>query len=272
MPPSSAPFSPSKYISEGKAKGGADETLNAAVEQISAVVDGSPPLPALLSLNHLAIRTQTSYTYLRGIVQRDDSESYRKFSIRKRSGGRRFIHVPDPMLYRVQKWIHEHILKKIPCHPSSHAFTPKSSILKCASKHTGAQWLIKMDIQGFFDSVSEIQVFRDFKDLGYQPLVAFELARICTLHPGIRGPRWDDPAWQVKGYNAKIPYYNSGILGYLPQGAPTSPLLSNLVMREIDNSIQKISRKVGLTYTRYSDDLTFSSRDKNFTRKHGKGA
>ena len=267
MTPSSTPFSPEKYIFEGKAKGLGDETLNSAIEQISAVMDGSPPLPALLSLKHLALRASIPYTYLRNIVQRSDSEVYRKFSIRKRSGGRRFIHVPDPWLSRVQKWIHEHILKGIPSHPCSYAFTPKSSILKCASRHTGAQWLIKMDIDGFFSSVSEIQVFRVFKELGYQPLVAFELARICTVYPGARSPRWDDSVWQVKRSNNQIPTYSSGLLGYLPQGAPTSPLLSNLVMRKIDNQIQKASLKAGLTYTRYSDDLTFSSRDKNFTRK-----
>lgn len=69
----------------------------------------------------------------------------------------------------LQRWINLHILKKVPVHPASFAFSEGSSIFKCANKHTGARWLIKMDITGFFESVSEIQAFRVFKSLGYQP-------------------------------------------------------------------------------------------------------
>ncbi|WP_336083725.1 reverse transcriptase family protein [Thalassospira sp. CH_XMU1448-2] len=257
-------------MAEAKAKGLSKETINAAVEQITALEDEIPPLPAILSLKHLSLRTGVSYNYLRNIVQREEKEAYRRFSIRKQSGGRRFIHVPDPWLCRTQKWIHEYILKPVPCHRSSHAFSPNSSILKCASKHSGAQWLVKMDVEGFFESISEIQVSRVFKELGYQPLVAFEMGRICTIRPGGRTSRWGDAAWRTIKSNIQIPAYNSALLGYLPQGAPTSPLLSNLVMREIDKCIQKICLNFDLTYTRYSDDLTFSSRDKAFTRKQAR--
>lgn len=127
-----------------------------------------------------------------------------------------------------------------------------------------------MDITGFFESVSEIQAFRVFKSLGYQPLVAFELARICTVSVGSLSPRRFLSAWRSKRDNEKIPSYTSDILGYLPQGAPTSPMLSNLVMREVDAEIQKISKKFGLTYTRYSDDLTFSTRG-DFSRNKARG-
>ena len=60
-------------------------------------------------------------------------------------------------------------------------------------------------------------------------------------------------------------------LGYLPQGAPTSPMLSNLVMRELDGIIQRLADAAGLTYTRYSDDLTFSTRSKEFSRFKARG-
>ena len=79
---------------------------------------------------------------------------------------------------QVQRWIAAHILNPLPVHHCSFAFKPGSSIIKCAARHTGARWLVKMDIAGFFSSISEIQVYRVFLSLGYQPLVAFELARL----------------------------------------------------------------------------------------------
>ncbi|PCJ61606.1 MAG: RNA-directed DNA polymerase [Rhodospirillaceae bacterium] len=123
-----------------------------------------------------------------------------------------------------------------------------------------------MDVTSFFESISEIQVFRVFRALGYQPLVSFELARIVTIGPVDRSPRHSDPVWKVRRRNEKIPAYSTGVLGYLPQGAPTSPMLSNLIMTPIDTRISDAAREAGLTYTRYSDDLTFSTPEKNFGR------
>jgi len=242
--------------------------LNNAVQQVELVVLPPLELPSILSLNHLAVRTKVPYLYLRAIVGRKDYESYKKFSIKKRSGGRRFIHVPAPKLMYVQRWINTHILKKVPTHPASFAFAEGGSILKCANRHSGAKWLIKMDIMGFFESISEIQVFRVFQGLGYQPLVAFELARICTAPVRDQSPRKHIPSWKVRKPNEAIHSYNAGILGYLPQGAATSPMLSNLVMREIDEKIQLVAKKYQLIYTRYSDDLTFSTRQKVFGRNN----
>ena len=130
----------------------------------------------------------------------------------------------------VQRWMHEHILKKVSVHSCSHAFTPNSSICKCANRHSGARWLIKMDITGFFESVSEIQVYRVFKSLGYQKLVAFELARISTISPGRLGPRRFDRVWHINKRNKNIPTYAKDVLGSRtqrrmagrPQGSPRS--------------------------------------------------
>lgn len=259
-------WSPQQYTVEAKKQGLSVETIEAAIEQIERVALGELKLPAILSLNHLANRTKVPYQYLRRVVDRSDHETYRKFSIRKRSGGRRFIHVPAPSLSHVQKWINAYILRNVPVHRCSFAFAPGSSIFDCASRHCGAQWLIKMDITGFFESVSEIQAFRVFKELGYQPLVSLELARIVTIAPASQSPRHRDPVWKVKQANTSIPSYSTGALGYLPQGAPTSPMLSNLVMKTIDGEIYAAAKDAGLVYTRYSDDLTFSTRLRNFRR------
>jgi len=234
------------------------------------------PSPPILSLKHLAKRTSVEYELLRSFVCRgaikgvENLEIYKKFSIRKRSGGRRFIHIPSPKLMHTQRWISEYILKDLPVHPASHAFRKGSSIQKCALRHCGAKWLIKIDIADFFSSVSEIQVYRIFRSLNYQPLVAFELARLCTVGTSGVGPRLKFPQWRVKAFNEAIPLYHQTLLGYLPQGAPTSPFLANLVMKHCDKSLHALAQKNGLVYTRYSDDLSFSTRDKSFGRSRAK--
>jgi len=164
----------------------------------------------------------------------------------------------------VQRWIAKYILNQVPVHRNSFAYSPDSTIVKCAAKHCGAQWLIKIDVSGFFSSLSEIQVYRVFRSLGYQRLISFEMARICTLAPEI-SPRYRFTNWQNR-HEFKISAYSRDSIGYLPQGAPTSPMLSNLIMRELDEQITRMSKKIGLQYSRYADDMTFSTRSKKFDR------
>ena len=113
------------------------------------------------------------------------------------------------------------------------------------------------------------QKFKSFvllRSLGINHLVAFELGRLCTIATPAESPRRFYENWQVRKHNESIPEYNQEFLGYLPQGAPTSLLLSNLIMRNHDAELNEIAKNYGLTYTRYSDDLSFSTRSKTFNR------
>lgn len=265
-------WSSQSYKNIGLEKGRSETLLDYAIAQSELVIHSGQSHPSILSLNHLAKRTGVEYELLRGFVMRGSMagceliDPYKKFSIRKRAGGRRFIHVPTPKLMHTQRWINEHILKGLSVHPASHAFRKGNSIQKCAARHCGAKWLIKIDIADFFESVSEIEIFRVFKSLEYQPLVAFELARLCTIATYWRSPRGHLPQWRTKKHNEKIPTYYQKLLGYLPQGAPTSPLLANLVMKDCDQLLGELAKNHGLVYTRYSDDLSFSTKNKNFGR------
>ena len=107
--------------------------------------------------------------------------------------------------------------------------------------------------------MTELQVFRIFRKVGYEPLVALELARLCTRYRkdnGFRGMKW-----RAHPHHATIPEYNVPWLGYLPQGAPTSPKLSNLALADFDENVRAIARQHGLSYSRYADDLTLSTRN-----------
>lgn len=256
-------FSPFKYINQSE---------NTPVNVLDSVLftelnfrAHNSDLPVILTLNHLTKHTRIGYRDLRHLVVSSEY-GYTMFKIKKRSGGTRDIYIPNFKLKTVQKWINQHILSNMKSHPSSFAFNKGSSILKCASRHTGAKWLIKLDIENFFESISEIKVNRVFRSFGYSPLVSFELSRLCTVVSENIG---DDEEFRIFRLNSVIPDYTKiGRLGFLPQGAPTSPLLSNLVMLQLDDMLTKIAIKNGLTYTRYSDDITFSSRDLAFGRRN----
>ena len=215
--------------------------------------------------------TGVSYGILRQVVERTLPDPYRFFRVQKRSGGYRQICVPQPSLFRVQKWIAKYVLRNSQgrIHTSSRAFAPKQSVVGCAEQHCGCTWLVKVDIQQFFESISERQAYYAFRRLGYQRLISFELARICTRvaesAPGrYRHIRWGNRSEATT--STVLTGYASPRVGNLPQGAPTSPMLSNLAMWRLDEGIAALAAESGLVYTRYADDLIFSTAADDYTR------
>lgn len=153
---------------------------------------------------------------------------YREFEIKKRSGGKREIRAPYPSLLYMQNWIYKEILLKCKVNATAHGFVRKRSILTNANVHKSQAYLLKMDIKDFFPSIPINRIVQVFKDIGYINDVAFYLASICCL----------DEA--------------------LPQGAPTSPALSNIVASFMDKRIYKLCREYGYRYSRYADDIAIS--------------
>lgn len=252
------------YVKEGLRKGVSKEILRNVVDQANLIKKHG--LPPVITLRHLSHICGVHHRYLRLTVSRKETR-YKVFRISKRSGGKRTICVPELPLLIVQKWIDSNILSKCRPHHKSFAFNKGSSIIKCAREHCGSRWLIKIDVKHFFESITEIQVFKLFESFGYQPLVAFELARLCT-----RQFQTDDlfnkRKWLVDSSKyEKIPFYRSGILGHVPQGSPTSPKISNLVCRGLDDKISRYAESEETVYTRYADDLHFSAHSRNFNRK-----
>src|SRR5580692_11559647 len=119
------------YRQEGLAKGIDAALLERAVATVEGVIVPNPLLPAILTLNHLSVRADSDYDFLRSVIARATTP-YRYFRIRKRSGGHRVISVPAPSLMNVQRWIAAYVLNPVPVHYSSFAFHPGASIYKCA--------------------------------------------------------------------------------------------------------------------------------------------
>lgn len=216
-------------------------------------------LPVVFTLRHFSQIVGVDYSFLRSSVERRrEAANYRMFAIQKRSGGRRHIHAVTGELFKAQQFINSEILQKLKPHPASFAFHPDGGIRSCASEHCGARWLFQFDLKNFFYSINEADVYDIFVGIGYRPLLAFELARICTT---LRLPKY------LKHYikqNEKLNNYKfyvdpSRRMGVLPQGAPTSPMLSNLAARNLDEDLSVFSTQHGFVYTRYADDITLSA-------------
>lgn len=174
---------------------------------------------------------------------------YERFTIPKASGGERAIWAPRPMLKGVQRWILHEIVERLPVHGAAHGFVPGRSIFTNAQQHTNAKVLLKMDLKDFFPTLTFPRVKGLFRKAGYREQIATLLALLCT-----EAPR------EVVEHNEETYFVSLGPR-CLPQGAPTSPAITNAVCMRLDRRLTGLAAKYGWRFTRYADDLTFSLED-----------
>jgi RNA-directed DNA polymerase len=116
---------------------------------------------------------------------------------------------------------------------------------------------LKMDVRQFFESIQGPAVYRVFHGLGYVALFAFELTRLCTR---LSSTQHSSIATSSTDASDTVPYQRK-IAGHLPQSAPTSPMLANLAVRKLDERLDTLANAHGRIYTRYADDLAFSTKE-----------
>ena len=171
---------------------------------------------------------------------------YVYFTVPKKSGGLRTLSAPHRKLAAAQRWIHDNILSKVQAEPAAQGFRKGASTVSNARPHCRQAVVVNMDLENFFPTIVFARVRSVFHRLGYSPCVATILALLCT----------ECPRRQVT-YDGKSYWVAIGPRG-LPQGACTSPALSNQVARRLDKRLGGLAKKLNLAYTRYADDLTFS--------------
>ena len=186
-------------------------------------------MPPLVSEGSLAQAMGVSTRLVFSIIKRKERH-YRRFTVRKASGGTRNIASPRTYLKVIQWWILDNILRKVDFPENTTGFICGRGIQVNANFHVGANHVLNMDLEDFFPSVSIGRVRSSFQALGYGEVVADQLSEICTL---------DD---------------------CLPQGAPTSPSLANIAASDLDRSLIDFAKEWKIKYTIYADDLTFSSK------------
>jgi retron-type reverse transcriptase len=172
---------------------------------------------------------------------------YQRFTIPKKAGGLRAISAPMPRLKRAQYWILDAVLVHAGIHDAAHGFVPGRSILTNAALHVGRDVVVNLDLKDFFPTLDYRRIKGKFRGLGYAEPVATVLALLCT-EPDVDEVEIDGQ----RLYAARGPRR-------LPQGAPTSPALTNLVCTRLDARLTGLAASLGFTYTRYADDMTFSA-------------
>lgn len=165
----------------------------------------------------------------------DTKKHYSRFFIWKdeEHTKKRWIEAPDEILKGIQEQILHNVLYKMAPTKFAHGFIHGRSIVSCAKEHTGKKFVLKLDLKNFFPSISRDMVYGAmFSELTPENVkIIIPAIELCLMD------------------------------GRLPQGAPTSPAISNIVCKPLDMVLYGIAERFGLTYTRYADDLIFSSND-----------
>lgn len=155
---------------------------------------------------------------------------YRSFSIKKKRGGFRVISSPYPSLALIQNKIFRNVLSAIDVHENSFAYRKKLNAIQHASIHVENDELLLLDIKDFFPSISRQMIFQSLEKHKISEKICYLISILCTLN------------------------------GCLPQGACTSPLLSNIIFKSLDHRFQRLAESLDLVYSRYADDLAFSGK------------
>lgn len=155
--------------------------------------------------------------------------NYKVFKIKKSNGSFRKIYEPNSTLKYIQRQILKNILENKKVSKYATAYQKGKSLKENAQIHIGKKIILKLDIKNYFDSISFYSIYNNCFPIEYFPKgIGMLLTYLCT--------------------------YN----GYLPQGAPTSAYISNLVMKDFDDELGNWCEINNISYTRYSDDMTFS--------------
>lgn len=183
-------------------------------------------LPPLISIDLLSALFGVSRGFSRVLLLKVN-RYYRTFEI-VNPNKTRVINAPMVALKLIQKWMSFHLLQIYKVPDNIFGFVPGKSHVQAAKMHSNAAWVFSVDIKDFFPTTSEQLIFKTLQNVGYNEEASEFLARLFCLN------------------------------GFLAQGAPSSPILSNLSFLPVDNQLIDFSKQMNITYTRYADDLVFS--------------
>jgi len=240
-----------KFLVKAEAIGHSNEYLEDISNYVSNLENKN--LPVIFSFPHLCLLAGVNIGNIAKIYNSGRIDAYKRFKLKKKRGGYRVIQSPENELKYLQRWVLHNILEKIPSHSSCKGFDKRTSIKQNAEMHLNKQGILKIDLLRFYDSINEKRILGIFKSMGYHQNLAVSLAKICTLRPNQTFLNSFKSTEQTLKDRIK-----KSVEGILPQGAPTSPKLSNLIARRLDIRLAALGNKNNLSYSRYADDITFS--------------
>jgi hypothetical protein len=178
----------------------------------------------------------------------ETASHYHLWTIPKRDGSRRLIMAPKKELKAAQRWLLRNVVEKLPVHRAAQGFLRARSIATNAQAHAGADVVVKIDLRDFFPTVTFNRVKGLFRKGGIPENVATLCALLAT-----------EPPREIVQFRGKTLYVAKGARA-CPQGAPSSPGITNALCVTLDRRLSGLARLLGFTYTRYADDLAFSWR------------
>lgn len=167
-----------------------------------------------------------------------NKDRYTTFCIPKKSGGFREISAPNRLLKSFLTYTNVLLLAFYEAPECVTGFVPGKSVVDNAAPHVGKNYVFNMDLKDFFPSIQKSRVWATLKHhpFHFNDTIADAIAGLCCTEKEVDGRlQW-----------------------VLPQGSPCSPVLTNIVCRNLDRDLYRLAKKFNLTYTRYADDLTFS--------------
>lgn len=205
------------------------EYINLVIDYAENLIENN--LPVIFDIGHLSKYLEVSEESIENIV-RNSSGFYSTMKIKNKKGKTRVLHIPNKKLKGFQSWILNNILYKVEVVECAKGFVLGKSIVDNALPHVNKEYVLNLDLRNFFGNIKEEQLNSVFLSIGYNREISKILSKLCSYD------------------------------GFLPQGSPSSPYLSNLVCRELDKEILNFLDGKEITYTRYADDITFSSNKK----------
>ncbi len=232
-----------EYLGEGVSGGLSNAESDAARLEAQG-------LPVLATAKELSEKTGLEVGHLRYLTfhrKVSRTSHYVRFDLPKKTGGTRRISAPMPRLKWLQTWILQHVLEPVAASTHAHGFRPGRSIVTNAEAHVGAKVVVNIDLADFFPTVTYPRVKGLFRSLGYSEELATIFGLACT-----------EPDVAEVELDGKTYFVHEGAR-HLPQGAPSSPAITNLICRRLDARVAALAGQLGFTFTRYADDFTFST-------------
>jgi RNA-directed DNA polymerase len=214
-----------RFTQKALENGFSSDYINKCLSYANPLLENN--LPVVYNVNHLSGLVGYNVSYIKRAVK-FQKYFYREFEIEKLNGKKRTLYEPLPSLKEIQLWILNEILYKLKVSRYAKAYVPKRSIKEHAIYHTDEQFVFTLDIKKFFNSIKFEYVESLFRNSGYSEKMSNLFAKLCFRD------------------------------NELPQGAPTSPYISNLILKEFDSAVSNYCMENKIKFTRYADDLAFS--------------
>lgn len=214
-----------RFTEKALNNGYSTDNINKCLEYSIPILEKG--FPIIYNTTHFSQLVGYNLNYIKRAIK-FSSYFYRKFKIKKKNGSDRTLYEPLPSLKEIQDWILNEVLYKCKVSRYAKAYVPKRSIKEHTIYHTDEKLVLTLDIKDFFGTVKFKDVNSIFSGMGYSSRISDLLTKLCFM---------DEE---------------------LPQGASTSPYLSNLILLDFDEKISQYCMGNDIKYTRYADDLAFS--------------